>query len=144
MSTQTLRVSIPLPSRRGLTVAIVAALVGAGIALAVVLGFGVGTNDSPKSSSQPSVLHGTGFTVGAPSGWKALGAAERAKVAGNPVAVLQQRDGHGVVIVRSTKPATAPSLKALAKSLTADYKKRFPDFAFVSARVQRLRGGPAF
>jgi hypothetical protein len=65
-------------------------------------------------------------------------------VAGHPVAVLQSADGHGLVVVRKTATPKDRSLQSLAKSLTAGFQKRYADFSFVSARVERLRGGPGF
>jgi hypothetical protein len=150
MSTHSINVSIPVPSRRGLVVAVVAALVGAGIALAVVLSLGVGSGgDSPAAGKgvtiqRVALARGNGYSVRVPAGWRSLTAAELAKVPGKPVAALQRKAGGAVVVIRRTTTPTARSLGSLTKSLTASYAKRFPDFKFVSARVQRFRAGPAF
>jgi hypothetical protein len=152
MSTHSINVSIPVPSRRGLAVAVVAALIGAGIALAVVLGFGVGSHEQHAAGSgaktltapRPALARGTGYSVRVPAGWRSLTAAELARVPGKPVAALQRTSGGAVVMIRRTTTPQTKSLKALAKSLNASYAKRFSDFKFVSARVQRLRSGPAF
>jgi hypothetical protein len=151
MSTHSVHVSIHVPSRRGLAVAVVAALVGAGIALAVVLALGVGSgSDSPHAAGRGvsvqrvALARGNGYTVRIPAGWRSLTAAELAKVPGKPVAALQRKAGGAVVVIRRTTTPTARSLGSLTKSLTASYAKRFPDFKFVSARVQRFRAGPAF
>jgi hypothetical protein len=128
-------------------VAIVAALAGAAIALAAVfaLGAGGGTGaPSTKTAAPATVAHGNGFALAVPSGWHALTAAERARVPGRPVAVLQRRDGNGLVVVRRTTAPKHQTLTAVSKRLTAGFKKRFADFSFVSARLQRLRGGSAF
>jgi hypothetical protein len=150
MSTHSINVTIPVPSRRGLVVAVVAALVGAGIALAVVLGFGVGSHEQhaagsgAKTAPRPALARGNGYSVRVPAGWRSLTAAELARVPGKPVAALQRTSGGAVVVIRRTTTPQAKSLKALAKSLNASYAKEFSDFKFVSARVQRLRSGPAF
>ena len=150
MSTHSINVSIPVPSRRGLVVAVVAALVGAGIALAVVLSLGVGSGGDSHAAGKGvtiqrvALARGNGYSVRVPAGWRSLTAAELAKVPGKPVAALQRKAGGAVVVIRRTTTPTARSLGSLTKSLTASYAKRFPDFKFVSARVQRFRAGPAF
>jgi hypothetical protein len=150
MSTHSINVSIPVPSRRGLVVAVVAALVGAGVALAIMLGFGVGSHEQhaatggAKTAPRPALARGNGFSIQVPAGWRSLTAAELARVPGKPVAALQRTSGGAVVVIHRTTAPQAKSLKALAKSLNSSYAKKFSDFKFVSARVQRLRGGPAF
>jgi hypothetical protein len=130
-----------------LTVVLVAALVGAAIA---VLALGIGSHETAAPPQQQHAgikgtsFRGPGFSIGVPNGWHALSPAARAGVPGHPVAVLQRADGHGLVVVRKTATPKNGSLQSLAKSLTAGLDKRYGDFSFVSARVQRLRGGTAF
>jgi hypothetical protein len=146
VSTHSLNVSLPLPSRRGVTVALVAALVGAAVAV-LALGSGSHQDASPQAQRagiKGTSLRGSGFSIGVPNGWHALSPVARAGVPGHPVAVLQSADGHGLVVVRKTAAPRNSSLQSLAKSLTAGFQKRYSDFSFVSAHVQRLRGGNAF
>jgi hypothetical protein len=147
MSTHSVNVSIPVPSRRGVVAALVAALVAAGIALLIVSGGGSDQKSAaPKAQAgiKGTNFSGAGFNIGVPNGWHTLSPAARAGVPGRPLAVLQRADGHGLVVVRRSATPKDRDLQSLAKSLTAAYQKRYSDFSFVSARVERLRGGSAF
>ena len=57
---------------------------------------------------------------------------------------MLERPGHGVVIVTTGPAPKDQSLMKLTSGLTNQLRKRFPDFRFVSARVQQLRGGSAY
>ena len=57
---------------------------------------------------------------------------------------MLERPGRGVVIVKTGPAPEDQSLKQLTSGLMSRLKQRFPDFRFVSGRVQRLRGGPAY
>jgi hypothetical protein len=137
MSTRTVSVSLPVPTRGGLLKNILAALVGAAIAVAVVLSV---TGGSGGSAPTREAFRGNGFALAAPKGWTS---ASTEKLADRP-ALMLERPGRGVVIVKTGPAPKDQSLTKLTSGLTGQLRKRFPDFRFVSARVQQLRGGPAF
>jgi hypothetical protein len=143
MSSHTVSVSIPVPSRRGLVVALVAALAGAAVATLVVLSLtGGGHGAPPRPSTQ--VVRGAGFALAAPSGWKTVPAARLATLPSHPAAVIERADRRASVVVRRTAPPANGSLRTLALGLNKEFAKRYPDFRFASARIARLRGGTAF
>ena len=129
------------PRRRFALVALLAALAGA--ALAAGLLAATRGDDGPKRI-KATELHGPGFALAYPEGWKALTGAQAARLAGKPVAVVRRADGKGTVVVRSKRAPRDGSLQSLSRDLTAGLERRFPDFRFVSARVAPLRGGTAF
>ena len=137
MSTRTVNVSLPVPTRGGLLKSILAALVGAAIAVAVVLSV---TGPSGGSAPTSEAFRGKGFALAAPKGWTA---ASNEKLADKP-ALMLERPGRGVVIVKTGPAPEDQSLEKLTSGLSSRLEKRFPDFRFVSARVQQLRGGPAY
>jgi hypothetical protein len=97
-----------------------------------------------KSGSAPAreAFRGKGFALAAPAGW-ASASALTAKLSDKPALMLERR-GHGVVVVKTGPAPEDQSLKQLTAGLTSRLEKRFRDFRFVSARVQQLRGGPAY
>ena len=122
-----------MPTRRGTLKFLVAALIGAAVAVAIVLSV---TGQEAPSQPKPEVFKGNGFAIAAPKGWKSK--AQK----GN--ALTLERTGRGVVVVKTTPAPKDQSLDKLTKGLTTELGKRFPDFKFVSAKVQQLRGGPAY
>jgi hypothetical protein len=86
---------------------------------------------------------GHDFAIAVPSGWSALRGDALAHVPGAPAALLRSGDGRGTVIVRRI-PAVAGDLRAVARELTAQLKRRVPGFQLVSARIGRVRAGGAF
>jgi hypothetical protein len=132
VSTRT--VSFSVPFRRSFLKTLAAALVGAAIAVVVVLSLTRGgrTDSSPK----PEVFRSTGFALAAPKGWRAQ--------PNSGAALTIERAGRGVVVVKTGLAPKDQSLKTLTAGLTAQLTKRFADFRFVSARVRQLRGGHAY
>jgi hypothetical protein len=142
MTTQALSSPLPVSSRkRTFLVAVLAALVGAAITVAAVLGANGGS--SPRVPHATTIAGGD-FSIAFPAGWTAVKADQLAKLPGRPAAMVRRNDRHGAVVVRRKGAPKNQSLKALTKSLTTQLKGRFPDFRFVSSRVVRLRGGNAF
>jgi hypothetical protein len=124
----------------------VTALVAAAIALLILNG---GDADQTSAPAAPTGIRGTsfsgpGFSIGVPAAWHTLSPAARAGIAGHPVAVLQRADGHGLVVVRKTGRPQNQDLRTLTKALSTRFAKKYGDFSFISARVQRIRGGSAF
>lgn len=141
MTSEALTATLPAPARRRtLTVALLAALAGAAIAIAAVLSAGGSTDSGPRATE----IDGGDFTIAFPAGWKATDADQLLKIEGRPAAMMRRDDGHGTVIVRRKGAPENQSLRALTKDLTARLDRRFADFKFVSSRVVRLRGGNAF
>ncbi|MEA2444873.1 MAG: hypothetical protein QOJ12_2165 [Thermoleophilales bacterium] len=141
MTTQALSSPLPVSSRkRTVTVAVLAALVGAAITLGAVLG----TNGGSPAVPHATTIAGGDFSVAFPAGWTAVKADQLAKLPGRPAAMVRRNDRHGAVVVRRKGAPKNQSLKALTTSLTTQLKARFPDFRFVSSRVVRLRAGNAF
>src|SRR4051795_1880617 len=132
MSSQALSSPLPVGARqRTVLVAVVAALAGAAIALAAV----VGTNDGSRAAPHATTIDGGDFSIAFPAGWSAVKADQLAKLPGRPAAMVRRDDRHGTVIVRRKATPKNQSLRALTKSLTAQLHRRFPDFRFVSSRV---------
>jgi len=78
---------------------------------------------------------GHAFSIAYPQGWRAQG---------SPYLILRSPDRRAMIVVRpASTPAGAP-LSKLAAGLTAELKRRLPDFRPVGARVARTRGGAAF
>jgi hypothetical protein len=123
-----------VPSRRGTLKFLFAALLGAAVAAVIVLAV---TGQEAPAQPKPVVFKGKDFAVAAPKGWKSAKAQN-----GNGLAL--ERSGRGVVVVKTTPAPKDQSLDKLTKGLTTELGKRFPDFKFVSAKVQQLRGGPAY
>jgi hypothetical protein len=141
MNSQVLAAPLPNTSRkRTLLIALLAAVAGAAIAVGVIKS----TGDDAPARPQAKELRGPGFAIGYPAGWAPAPAAKLAQLPGHPAAVVQRKDGKGVVIVRRKAAPKDQSLKSLTRSLNAGMAKRFDDFRFVSARVVRVRAGNAF
>jgi hypothetical protein len=85
---------------------------------------------------------GAPFTVTLPSGWKSLPPDQLSELPGNPVAVMQQTDGAGVVII-NTQPPTSGSLDALAKQIEAKLKNNIPDYKPIGTSTLNLPSGQA-
>ena len=127
------------PRRRSLWIALLAALAGAAIAAGVLIGTGSKSGERPHATT----LRGPGFALAYPAGWKPVDV-DRTAAQGAPVAMVRRADGKGVVVVRRKAAPEDQSLRRLTRDLTAGLERRFPDFRFVSARVDRVRGGTAF
>jgi hypothetical protein len=129
--------------RRTAAVALGSALAGA---LAVIALIGLvrllgGSGDAAPARTYTAPHNA--FSIAIPTGWTALTGAELARVPGSPAAVLRRGDGRGLVIVRRTGPVRG-DLRAVARSLTAELRARFPGFRLVGARLGRVRAGGAF
>jgi hypothetical protein len=85
---------------------------------------------------------GTPFTVTLPSGWKSLSQDELSQLPGSPVAVMQQTDGSGVVII-NTQPPTSGSLEALSKQIEKKLKTSIPDYKPIGTSTLNLPSGQA-
>jgi hypothetical protein len=141
MSTEALSAPLRAPARkRTVAVVVVAALAGAAIAVAVMLG----SPGSPQTGDRVTELRADDFALAFPAGWNAVPAEQLAKLPGRPAAMVRRADGHGTVIVRRKAAPKDQSLRALTKDLTARLGKGFSDFRFVSSRVVPVRGGDAF
>jgi hypothetical protein len=146
MTSHVLFASSPAQGRtraRRLTLAFAAGCaLAAAVATLAVLGLVrlVVHSDGPATST---AYDGTGFHMTLPHGWHPLTGAKVARVPGHPVAVIRRADGRGVVVVRQI-PALNGDLRTVAKSLTAQLKRKVAGFQLVSARLGRVRAGGAF
>jgi hypothetical protein len=129
--------------RRTAAAVVGSALAGA-LAVLALIGFvklvgGSGDSAPNRTYTAPH----NAFSIAIPTGWSAMTGAELARVPGTPAAVLRRGDGRGLVIVRRTG-AVRGDLRAVARSLTAQLRARFPGFRLVGARFGRVRAGGAF
>jgi hypothetical protein len=85
---------------------------------------------------------GTPFSLTLPSGWKGLSADALSQLPGSPVAVIQQTDGSGVVII-NTQPPTSGSLEALSKQIETKLKTSIPDYKPIGTSTLNLPSGQA-
>jgi hypothetical protein len=85
---------------------------------------------------------GAPFTLTLPSGWRSLSQEELSQLPGSPVAVMQQTDGSGVVII-NTQPPTNGSLEALGKQIEQKLKKNTPDYKPIGTSTLNLPAGQA-
>lgn len=103
------------------------------------------TVPGPSSVSGPADVRGpsdTPFTLTLPSGWKALSQDELSQLPGAPLAVMQQTDGPGVVIINTQSPTNA-TLAALAKQVQTKLQKTIPDFTLINSKTINLPAGQA-
>lgn len=132
-------VTVRLPRVRGrLVVALLAAALLAGVAVAVVLSLTGDTTTQPDRYVDPA----GGFSVSLPAGWRALPAAETKRLPTSPTAVLRRADGRAVVIVRrrGTQPVRWASVR---RDLERQVRARFRGARAVGARTVALRSGAA-
>jgi predicted Zn-dependent protease len=109
------------------------------IAAAAVWFFAIRDTDSSDTIHGPS---GAPFTVTLPSGWKSLSTDELSTLPGSPLAVMQQTEGSGVVII-NTQPPSDASLTALAKEVQAKLEKTISDFKLIGASTINIPAGQA-
>jgi hypothetical protein len=118
-------------------------VVGAIVALAVVgvaiWYFAIRDTGSSDAFQGPS---GAPFTVTVPPGWKSLSSDELSALPGSPLAVLQETNGAGVVII-NTQPPSQAGLAALAKKVQSKLERTIPDFKLVGASTINLPSGQA-
>jgi hypothetical protein len=86
---------------------------------------------------------GAPFTLTLPPGWKSLPPDQLSQLPGSPVAVMQQTDGSGVVII-NTQPPTSGSLEALGKEIEGKLKKNVADYKPIGTGTLNLPAGQAF
>ncbi len=82
------------------------------------------------------------FTLSYPAGWKKMSESELNKLANPTLAGVTQEDGRGRLLVSSKKPVRK-DLEKLSSELKRELKKRVSGFKEVSAKVIRVRAGPA-
>jgi hypothetical protein len=119
-----------------MVVAVVAAL--AAVVLAVLLISGGGDDNGKAGTVKGSKA--AAFTISYPSNWRPLSKGELAKLPGKPEAVVRRKDGKGFIVIRS-EPGKAQSFDKLQSNLTAELKKRVPDFKERSSKVVKIKAG---
>lgn len=82
------------------------------------------------------------FTLTYPAGWKKMSESELNKLANPTLAGVIRKDGRGRLLVSSKKPVRK-DLEKLSSELKRELKKRVSGFKEVSAKVIRVRAGPA-
>jgi hypothetical protein len=131
------RTRIRLPRRRRSQVLLVVAVVA--LAVVVFLLLRGGGNDGPKTlGGSPAP-----FSIVYPSTWKPFNQAELAAFNQPPVAVLRQKDGKGILVLRVEKPFGG-NLQKFALDLRKELDKRLNDFREVRTRVIKTEAGNAF
>jgi hypothetical protein len=118
---------------------IVAAIAAVAVAGFLVWFFAFRDTGSDNTVHGPS---GAPFTLTLPSGWRSLSQEELSQLPGSPVAVIQQTDGAGVVIV-NTQPPTNGSLQALSKEIEQKLKQSIPDYKPIGTSTLNLPAGQA-
>jgi hypothetical protein len=99
-----------------------------------------------RDTAPSNEIHGPSgapFTLTLPPGWKSLSQDELSQLPGSPVAVMQQTDGAGVVII-NTQPSTSGSLDALGKKIEQKLKQKTPDYKPIGTSTLNLPAGQAF
>jgi hypothetical protein len=118
---------------------VVGAIVAVAIAAFCVWFFAIRDTGSDNTVRGPS---GTPFTLTLPSGWRSLSQDELSQLPGSPVAVMQQTNGAGVVII-NTQPPTSGSLQALGKEIQKKLKTSLPDYKPIGTSTLNLPAGQA-
>lgn len=98
-----------------------------------------------RDTGSDNTVHGPSgapFTLTLPAGWKSLPQDQLSELPGSPVAVMQQTDGAGVVIV-NTQPPTNGSLQALSKEIESKLKQNIPDYKPIGTGTLNLPAGQA-
>jgi hypothetical protein len=85
---------------------------------------------------------GAAFTVTRPPGWESASQEDLDALPGSPLAVLQQTEGTGIVII-NTQPQTRASLPQLSKELQSQLKQKIGDFRLVKSRIINVPAGQA-
>lgn len=83
------------------------------------------------------------FSLEYPESWKTFDRTELAAFKNPPAAVLRQRNGKGILVIRVEKPFGG-NLQKFAVDLREELDERIPDFREVRARVIKVRAGNAF
>lgn len=130
-------------------------VVGA-IVLLVVVGFlvwffafrdtGTQTVSGSGEVTGPADVRGpaaTPFTMTLASGWKALSQEGLSQLPGSPVAVMQQTNGAGVLIINTQPPSNA-TVAAVGKKVEDKLRHTVPDFKLVGAGPLNIAAGQAF
>jgi hypothetical protein len=115
------------------------ALLG-GIAIAAVIvllltGGDDGIDAAPGPADDP-------FTVTQPPGWEFLSREQLLALPRQPVAVLRETDGNGIVVI-NVNPRTDANLPALSDQLEARLSEKIPDFKLVNSRTVTVKAGRA-
>jgi hypothetical protein len=118
---------------------VVAAIAAVVIVAFLVWFFAIRDTGSTDTVHGPS---GAPFTVTLPPGWKSLSSDELARLPGSPLAVMQQTDGAGVVVI-NTQPPTNAGLDALSKELQTKLRKTIPDYKLIGANTINIPAGQA-
>jgi hypothetical protein len=85
---------------------------------------------------------GAAFSVTRPPGWESASQDDLEALPGSPLAVLQQTDGTGIVII-NTQPQTRASLPALSRELQSQLEQTISDFKLVKSRIINIPAGQA-
>jgi len=136
METAATTTPLALPRRRWPWVV---ALLG-GIAVAAVIVFLLTRGDDENNAVQGSA--DSPFTVTQPSGWDSLSQEQLQALPRQPVALLRETDGKGIVVI-NVNPRTDASLSKLSDQLEARLSRTIPDFKLVESRTVRVNAGRA-
>ena len=116
----------------------VALLGGIAVAAVIVLLL-TGGDDQIEPAQGPA---DNPFTVTRPSGWESLSPEQLATLPRQPVAVLSQTDGKGIVVI-NLNPRTNADLSKLSDRLEARLSNKIPDFKLVESRPVTVQAGRA-
>jgi len=98
-----------------------------------------------RDTGPSSEVHGPSgapFTLTLPEGWSSVPEDQLSQLPGSPVAVMQQTDGAGVVII-NTQPPTKGNLQALSKEIEQKLKQNIPDYKPIGTSTINLPAGQA-
>jgi hypothetical protein len=118
---------------------VVAAIVALALVGTAVWYFAIRDTGSSDTVHGPS---GAPFTVTKPPGWTALPTDQLASLPGNPLAVVRQSNGTGIVIINS-QPQSSASLTKLSKQLQTKLKQTIPDYKLIGAKTINIPAGQA-
>jgi len=98
-----------------------------------------------RGDDEIGAVHGPAdnpFTVTRPSGWESLSPEQLQALPRQPVAVLHETDGKGIVII-NVNARTNADLSKLSGQLEARLSKKIPDFKLVKSRPITVKAGRA-
>jgi hypothetical protein len=82
------------------------------------------------------------FTVAQPSGWESLSPEQLQALPRQPVAVLRETDGKGIVVI-NVNARTNADLSKLSGQLEARLSNKIPDFKLVNSSTVTVKAGRA-
>jgi hypothetical protein len=98
-----------------------------------------------RGDDEINAVHGPAdnpFTVTQPTGWESLSPEQLQALPRQPVAVLRETDGKGIVVI-NVNARTHADLSTLSDQLEARLSEKIPDFKLVNSRTVTVKAGRA-